>query len=521
MEQNNLKEYLEKLNSLKEGNSRIFSNHLNSSQIFDIISTFLEEYLKSNSNILSLLSSSGEDLNSINKNAGEAAILVSHSSQIIQKTSQSSLDNIEAMGKASDSVVKLDTGFKDILSIFNALSESITKVFNYVKIIEDISELTNLLALNAAIEAARAGEHGKGFSVVAKEVSKLAERSKTNTVEINSILAELSKKLTSAKGYLSDYDKVQNSVLEDISQTSSNLSESADDLQDINQQISSIDHLVNEQADRTEVLLSSMRVLLENSQKTTENSKFINSSLEVFKNNNSLMEKQLTNQKEIILPLIEKISGLKEDGKITGYKMGHDIAYPPWVYIQDGKPSGISIDHSKKIAASLGRDFEYHGGQWGTLYPMLLGGKLDILANVGWPNALFEGEPIIATKPYSSFKIRIFGRKNGDSQFRDTLNRDYSQMKIGVQRGSFAEGIVENLGCESLKFENDIQSMVQLIWNNLDGIATDEAVGNYISAQFFGGEIAPVSEVIESLDVVYLLRKGSEDLRNQLNTFIT
>ena len=77
----------------------------------------------------------------------------------------------------------------------NVLNDNADQIAIVIAVINEISDQTNLLALNAAIEAARAGDAGRGFAVVADEVRNLAEKTSNSTKQIGETVSDMQKSI--------------------------------------------------------------------------------------------------------------------------------------------------------------------------------------------------------------------------------------------------------------------------------------------------------------------------------------
>src|SRR5205085_464838 len=120
---------------------------------------------------------------------------VSSSAKQSAKVAQQSLAAADA---GAQSVQNQIAGMNDIRSQIQdtskrikRLGESSLEIGEIVELISDLTEQTNVLALNAAIQAASAGEAGRGFTVVAEEVQRLAERSAEATKQIDAIVKSI------------------------------------------------------------------------------------------------------------------------------------------------------------------------------------------------------------------------------------------------------------------------------------------------------------------------------------------
>ena len=159
---------------------------------------------------------------------------------------------------------------QDTAKRIKRLGESSQEIGEIVDLISDITEQTNVLALNAAIQAASAGEAGRGFSVVAEEVQRLAERSGEATKQIGALVKTIQSDTYDAVAAMekSTLGVVEGAKLSDVAGQS--LREIEQVSNELARLINSISVTTQVQTDMVGEVSDVMREVLSITQQTTE-----------------------------------------------------------------------------------------------------------------------------------------------------------------------------------------------------------------------------------------------------------
>jgi twitching motility protein PilJ len=205
-------------------------------------------------------------MHEVSKSANDSAEVAKTSLQVAEKGTQAVQNAIRGMNDIREQIQETSKRIK-------RLGESSQEIGEIVQLISDITEQTNVLALNAAIQAASAGEAGRGFTVVAEEVQRLAERSAEATKHISAIVKSIQRDTQDAieamerstKGVVEGTKTADEAgdALREIGQVSTRLAEL----------IGGISNATQQQAQSAAKVATNMKAILAITQLTTEGTK--------------------------------------------------------------------------------------------------------------------------------------------------------------------------------------------------------------------------------------------------------
>jgi len=198
----------------------------------------------------------------VSSNATQSAQVARQSLTAAEKGTQAVEDSIKGMNEIRNQIQETSKRIK-------RLGESSQEIGEIVELISDITEQTNVLALNAAIQAASAGDAGRGFTVVAEEVQRLAERSAEATKQIAAIVKTIQTDTQDAVSAMEQSTRgvVEGAKLSDAAgQALSEIGQVSRDLADL---IQSISTSTQNQANSATYVAKLMQDILQVTEQTT------------------------------------------------------------------------------------------------------------------------------------------------------------------------------------------------------------------------------------------------------------
>jgi methyl-accepting chemotaxis protein len=173
----------------------------------------------------------------------------------VQQTATSAKLANQLAASASGAALRGGSVVQQAVSSMHEIAGSSRKINDIIGLIDTIAFQTNILALNAAVEAARAGEQGRGFAVVASEVRGLAQRSAQAASEIKGLISNSVHAVDGGVKLVEDAGTAMNDIVggvqrvtDIIGEITAAASEQSLGIGDVNQSVTQIDQMTQQNA---------------------------------------------------------------------------------------------------------------------------------------------------------------------------------------------------------------------------------------------------------------------------------
>ncbi|HPC85795.1 MAG TPA: methyl-accepting chemotaxis protein [Smithellaceae bacterium] len=154
--------------------------------------------------------------NEVTATSREISATADDLAQTMDGVNESLNETIGMAQEGRNDIAQMETAMRELVKATSSITSKLTvindranRISHVVTTINKISDQTNLLSLNAAIEAEKAGEFGRGFSVVAREISRLADQTAIATQDIQQVVSEMQ---TSVATGVMEMDKFNDEV---------------------------------------------------------------------------------------------------------------------------------------------------------------------------------------------------------------------------------------------------------------------------------------------------------------------
>jgi len=198
------------------------------------------------------------------------------------KTTIATEDGQRALTQAVKQMDNISEGTQVVKNTITLLADGSEQIANIAHLITSITDQTNLLALNAAIEAARAGEHGRGFSVVAEEVRKLAEKAKVATGQISALVVVNRENISHAIVAMDAEEIYVNDGIEAVNKVGYGLNDILNMVNEVSEQISGVASSIQQMAGGSQQIVSGVQDIGAVSQSTAGLAANVSSAIDEF-----------------------------------------------------------------------------------------------------------------------------------------------------------------------------------------------------------------------------------------------